>query len=97
MNIYPQRVVAVVNAPAKRGYAYVQAVVYELQPRKDGVLTYRRDPARYAWPHRSKRLAEEEAQELAERLNIPYWPHVRHHMPAEEAAKLYQEVAHAER
>lgn len=80
-----QRVVAVVNAKAVKGFPYLQAVVYELKPRKDGVLTYRRVDMNYAWPRRSERLAVTDAQELAAKLGIPFWRHVRQNMTAEAA------------
>ncbi len=82
----PQRVVSVVNAKKYANYAYVAATVYELQPRRDGVLTYRR--CEQLEPHRSLRLAHNDAVELAARLNIPLWKHVRHNMTAELAVKL---------
>lgn len=85
----PPRVVAVTNGGSKRGFAYVTAAVYELRPRKDGVETYRRSDVRYAWPHRSVRLATQDAEELADRLGIPFWPDVRQHMTADEAIRAH--------
>jgi hypothetical protein len=89
-NEAPQRVVAVVNSKAVKGYPYKVAQVYELKPRKDGTLTYRWSETRYAWPHRSEKLAIQDAKEIAEEQDIPFWPWVRHHMSATEA------VIHAE-
>jgi hypothetical protein len=72
-------VVAVVSAQKYARHAYVAATVYELTPRKDGVLVYRRS-GEQAEPHRSERLALKDAQEIADRLDIPLWAHVRYNM-----------------
>ncbi|WP_139830654.1 hypothetical protein [Mycobacterium paraense] len=83
----PQRVVSVVNAKKHVGYAYYAATVYELRPRRrDGVLTYRR--CEQLEPHRSLRLAHNDAVELAARLDIPLWKHVSHNMTATLAVEL---------
>jgi len=87
----PQKVVAVVNAKAIRGYPYLVAAVYELAPRSDGVLTYRKSDVPYARPHRSERLAVADAEALAKRMGVPYWRHVRHHMTAAEAMARHGE------
>jgi len=83
----PQRVVSVVNAKKYAGYAYYAATVYELRPRRrDGALTYRR--CEQLQPHRSLRLAQNDAIELAARLDIPLWKHLSHNMTATLAVEL---------
>ncbi|BBY05442.1 hypothetical protein [Mycobacterium noviomagense] len=83
----PQRVVSVVSAKKYASYSYYAATVYELQPRRrDGVLTYRR--CEQLEPHRSLRLAHNDAVELAARLDIPLWKHLSHNMTATLAVEL---------
>lgn len=82
----PQRVVSVVNAKKYSSYVYYAATVYELQPRRDGVLTYRR--REQLEPHRSLRLANNDAVELAAQLDVPLWKHVSHNMTATLAVDL---------
>jgi hypothetical protein len=83
----PARVVSVVSAKKYAGYAYYAATVYELRPRRrDGALTYRR--CEQLEPHRSLRLAHNDAVELADRLDIPLWKHVSHNMTATLAVQL---------
>jgi hypothetical protein len=84
----PKRVVAVASAHKYASYSYVMATVYDLTPRKDGTLIYRRSHEQYAEPHRSQPLALKDAEQIAEQLEIPLWKHVRHNMEASLAVEL---------
>jgi hypothetical protein len=77
----PLRVVAVVDSKKYSSYRYYAAVIYELRPRNDGALTYRRT-ADCGIKRRSEQLALTDGEQLAAEQDIPLWPFVRHNMAA---------------
>jgi hypothetical protein len=80
------RAIGASSAKKYAGQQYVAATVYELAPREDGVLVYRRS-GEQAEPRRSERLALKDAEEIAARSDIPLWAHVKHNMTVLDAVR----------
>ncbi|MGH2964298.1 MAG: hypothetical protein ACRDMH_02810 [Solirubrobacterales bacterium] len=93
---HPTQVVSVRSVPYSVRRHYYRPGVYSLRQRRDGVEVYRlvRNVGK---PRSSKRAAERDGRELAQKLRCPYRIGVKHNTRADEVAARSHTMADEER